>query len=78
VCDEAVSFSHMMARKLCVQPGQASCRARPPGMNPPAIKQRRLKTGWNGARLDQQPPGTFSSPLQGAPLVSPADLGNSQ
>jgi hypothetical protein len=35
----------MKVNKLPEQPGKVSGRAGPPGINAPAIEQRRLKTG---------------------------------
>ena len=54
----------MRVNELSEQPSQALYRVRPPGINPPAIKLRRLKTGWNALCLDQQSPRMVSSPLR--------------
>ena len=63
----------MNIHELSKQPGQVSRRARSPGINPPAIERRRLKTGWNAFGQDDWPFRAISAPFHGAWLVSPAD-----
>jgi len=47
---------------LSEQLSQASCRAGPPGTNPPAIERRRLKTGLDARCMDELPPEMICSP----------------